>query len=116
MVKIRKPGAQPGNKNGVRHGAYMQVFDARTRLLGKAQRQVEAALITSLGDPSPQETLLVQRAAVKAVRCWALEGELWLERHRTQDPLGDPLRQHLTNHFQRQGRQPFTNAFLPRRC
>lgn len=79
-VNTRRPGAQPGNRNGMRHGAYLQKLDRRARL-GKAQAEVEAALVGALGDPSPQETLLLQRIAMKAVRCWILEGELLGKKH-----------------------------------
>lgn len=75
-VKNKAKGGQPKNRNAVRHGAYVQVFDGRTRA-GKLQRQVEAALVTAMGgDPSPQQVLILQRAAVKAIRCSLLEGHI----------------------------------------
>ncbi len=44
--------------------------------------QVEAALVNALGgEPTPQETLLVQRAAVKALRCSILEKEILRPNH-----------------------------------
>lgn len=76
MTKTKHRGAQPGNQNAVRHGAYLQRVDGRTRF-GKAQRQIEAALVGALGgDPSPQEIIILQRAAMKTIRCWTIEREL----------------------------------------
>ena len=72
-VKIKPKGGQPRNRNAVTHGAYVQQFDGRTRA-GKLQRQVEGALVSALGgDPSPQQVLLLQRVAVKAMRCSLIE-------------------------------------------
>lgn len=93
---VKKKGGQPGNRNAVRHGAYLQRMDGRTRM-GKAQRQVEGALVMALGgDPSPQQVLLLQRASTKAVRCWVLEKEL-LSKRRTAPTL--------ENHYLRWARE-----------
>jgi len=73
---VNTKGGQLGNHNAVKHGAYLQRVDGRTRM-GKAQRQVEGALVGALGgDPSPQQILLLQRASVKAIRCWTIEKQL----------------------------------------
>ena len=63
-------------KNNVKHGAFIARYDGRT-VAGRALGQIESALCTALGgDPTPQQLLILQRAAVKAVRCALLEKEL----------------------------------------
>ena len=72
----RTKGGQLGNRNAVKHGCYLQQVDGRTRM-GKAQRQVEASLVGALGgDPSPQQILILQRASVKAIKCWIIEKQI----------------------------------------
>ena len=72
----KKKGGQPGNKNSVRHGAFIRRYDGRT-VQGRLQREIEAALVTALGgDPSPQQILILQRCSVKALRCAIAEKEI----------------------------------------
>ena len=60
----------------VKHGAYIARFDRRSRA-GRCLSQIESELVAALGgSPSPQQILILQRAAVKAVRCALLEKEL----------------------------------------
>ncbi len=73
--KNRRPGAQTGNLNAVRHGAYSRRFGANSKQ-GRIVRWVEQELVSALGDPSPQETLILKRAAMKAYRCWLLEEQI----------------------------------------
>ena len=53
-------------------------------------RWVERELVSALGDPSPQETLILKRAAMKAYRCWRLEEEI-LEK---DGEISETLEQH----------------------
>jgi len=93
---VKRKGGQPGNKNAMKHGGYLQKIDGRTRM-GKAQRQVEGALVAALGgDPSPQQVLILQRASVKAIKCWVLERQL-LSKKRTAPTL--------ENHYLRWARE-----------
>ena len=73
--KNRRPGAPTYDLNAVRHGAYSRQF-APTSKQGRMVRWVERELVSALGDPTPQETLLLKRAAMKAYRCWVLEEEI----------------------------------------
>lgn len=76
-IARNKGGAPINNKNAVRHGAYIKRYDRRT-VVGRQAAQIEAALTTALGDnPSPQEILIIQRVAVKSVRCAIIERELF---------------------------------------
>lgn len=64
--------------NALKHGAYRDFrrIDGRTRK-AKQLAHIEASLATALGgEPTPQEILLIQRAALKALRCSILEGEI----------------------------------------
>jgi hypothetical protein len=64
--------------NAQKHGAYRDYsrIDRRT-WEAKQLAQVEAALVLALGgEPTPHETLIVQRTAVKALRCSILEREI----------------------------------------
>ena len=45
--------------------------------MGKMKRDIEAQVAAALGgDPSPQQLLIIQRLAVKAIRCACLEREI----------------------------------------
>ena len=74
----KTPGAQTRNLNGLIHGCYRSLtnLDGRTResrILG----EVEAELATAMGgDPSPQQVILIQRIAVKSLRCFLSEVEI----------------------------------------
>ena len=51
-------------------------MDGRTRE-AKAIHQIQAELVTALGgDPTPQQTILLQRIAVKSLRCFLSEVEI----------------------------------------
>ncbi len=56
----RKRGAQPGNLNALRHGAYSSTVRPRTKET-RLVRWIEDTLTRALGDPSPQELLLAKR-------------------------------------------------------
>jgi len=74
----KQRGSQPNNKNGMSHGSYQSLdrVDGRTRE-AKILHEVEAALVTALGgDPSPQETIMIQRISVKSLRCFLSECEI----------------------------------------
>ena len=71
----KKRGAQQGNLNALKHGAYSPIVDPRTKE-ARLVRWIEDTLVQALGDPSPQELLLAKRAAVKAFRCAAIESEI----------------------------------------
>lgn len=73
MGKLR--GAQPGNLNALKHGAYSPTLGPRTEE-ARLVRWIEDTLVQALGDPSPQELLLAKRAAVKTFRCAAIESEI----------------------------------------
>ena len=48
--------------------------------MGKMQRDIEAEVAAALGGaPSPQQLLIIQRLAVKAIRCACLEREILRE-------------------------------------
>jgi hypothetical protein len=80
-------GAPKGNRNARKHGAYLQHWDGRTREV-KAKLQIEAELTSALGgEPSPQQVLLIQRAAVKALRCALVEIEILRLRGQIPDSL-----------------------------
>lgn len=80
MVKRNKKGAPKGNKHALRHGAYMRRQQDGRTWQGKLQRHIEATLATALGgDPTPQQALIIQRLAVKAIRCVCLEREILSE-------------------------------------
>jgi hypothetical protein len=92
---VNNRGGQPGNKNAVKHSVYVKRYDGRTTL-GKTLRGIESTLASALGDPSPQKILILQRVAVKAVRCAAIENEL-LRKKRTAPTL--------ENHYLRWARE-----------
>ena len=76
--KTGKKGAQFQNRLAVKHGGYIQKFDARTRA-GRAIEQIQAELVSSLGGPenvSVQKILLIQRCSVKALKCALIESEI----------------------------------------
>lgn len=76
MTSSSKRSGRLGNKNGLRHGAYLQRFDGRTAI-GRSLSHVEIALVQALGgDPTPQQILILQRAALKAVRCGIAERQI----------------------------------------
>ena len=84
---MKEQGAQPKNTNGMIHGAYrnLTALDGRTKE-ARLMAEVEAALVNSLGgDPSPQQIILIQRIAVKSLRCYLSEREFL--RNRSQSRL-----------------------------
>ncbi len=77
-MKSKKHGAPVGNKSALVHGPYQQLhqLDQSTRE-AKIINEVEATLSTALGgDPSPQQTILIQRIAVKSLRCFLAEQQI----------------------------------------
>lgn len=67
-----------GNKYRLMHGSYQQLhqLDQRTKE-ARIINEVEATLSTALGgNPSPQQTILIQRIAVKSLRCFLAEREI----------------------------------------
>ena len=84
---MKHKGAQLRNLNSLAHGAYrnLTALDGRTKE-ARIIAEVEAALVNSLGgDPSPQQCLLIQRIAVKSLRCYLSEREFL--RNRSQSRL-----------------------------
>lgn len=75
MAKRKKIGAQPGNVNALRHGGYSQRFKPDSPQ-GRLVHWIEGQLTAAIPDPSPQEILILKRAAVKAYRCDRLEREI----------------------------------------
>ncbi len=71
----RKRGAQLGNLNAAKHLAYSKKFTP-TSPQGRLVQWIEAKLIEGIPDPSPQEALILKRAAVKAFRCHMMEKEI----------------------------------------
>ncbi|MDA2934045.1 hypothetical protein MYX82_06850 [Acidobacteria bacterium AH-259-D05] len=71
----RKTGAQPNNTNSLRHGAYSKRFTPDTPQ-GKLVRWIETTLTTAIPDPTPQETLILKRASMKAYRIDCMEREM----------------------------------------
>lgn len=74
MVK-RKSGGQLGNTNAMKHGAFSKRFLPDSPQ-GHMVRYIEAQLSVSFPDPTPQQILILKRAAVKAFRCDRLEREI----------------------------------------
>jgi len=67
-----------GNKSALAHGSYQQLhqLDQRTKE-ARIINEVEATLSTALGgSPSPQQTILIQRIAVKSLRCFLAEQQI----------------------------------------
>ena len=67
-----------GNTNRLVHGAYRQLhsLDQRTKE-AKIINEVETTLSASLGgSPSAQQVILIQRIAVKSLRCFLAEIEI----------------------------------------
>lgn len=92
MVKKRQ--TLRGNDYAVKHGGYRKLtsIDRRSRE-GKILSEIESALVTALGgNPSPQEILIIKRAAVKALRCAALEDEIVQDRNIPERLPNDYLR------------------------
>ena len=84
---MKEQGGQPKNLNNLVHGAYrnLTALDGRTKE-ARLMAEVEAALVNSLGgDPSPQQIILIQRIAVKSLRCYLSEREFL--RNRSQSRL-----------------------------
>ncbi len=76
MVKPKKKvGGQLGNTNALRHGGYSRRFTPDSPQ-GKLVRWIESTLMTAIPDPSPQEILILKRAAMKAYRCDVIEREI----------------------------------------
>ncbi len=71
----RKRGAQLGNLNAAKHLAYSKRFTP-TSPQGRLVQWIESKLIEGITDPSPQESLILKRAAVKAFRCHMMEKEI----------------------------------------
>ncbi len=77
-MKSKKQGAQPQNKSALVHGCYQQLhqLDQRTKE-ARIINEVESTLASALGgNPSPQQTILIQRIAVKSLRCFLAEREI----------------------------------------
>ncbi len=75
--KTGKKGGQYGNVNAQVHGAFSQIdikkIDARTRE-GKAIIAAKGELISAIGgDPTPQESILIDRIVFKMLRCTLYE-------------------------------------------
>ena len=67
-----------GNKYRLVHGSYQQLhqLDQRTKE-ARIINEVEATLSTALGGcPSPQQVILIQRIAVKSLRCFLAEQQI----------------------------------------
>ena len=86
--KTGKVGGQKGNQSAKKHGCYVQKWDRRTRE-ARAIEHVQAELSTALGDPTPQQILILQRASVKAVRCALFEAEILRTNGDTAQSLKD---------------------------
>jgi len=83
---MKQKGAQLRNTNNLFHGAYrnLTALDGRTKE-ARLMAEVEAALVNSLGgDPSPQQILLIQRIAVKSLRCYLSEREFLRDRSQSR--------------------------------
>lgn len=63
------------------HRAYFQRYDGRTRAVSRLTRLLLATLVRN---PSPQEKLIAERAALKAVRCALLEAAILRGNHTPQ--------------------------------
>ena len=75
--KTGRKGGQYGNTNSQKHGAFAQInikkIDARTRE-GKTIIAAKGALISAIGgDPTPQESILIDRVIFKMLRCTLYE-------------------------------------------
>jgi len=75
--KTGRKGGQYGNTNSQKHGAFTQIdikkIDARTRE-GKTIIAARGALISAIGgDPTPQESILIDRVIFKMLRCTLYE-------------------------------------------
>jgi len=90
--KTGKVGGQYNNRSAVKHGGYTDLtpesLDGRTKI-ARTLREVEATLATALGDPSPQEVILIRRASVKALRCSLVEQYLLTEDRNAAQGLRD---------------------------
>ena len=76
MTKRKKQaGGQPGNSNALTHGGYSERFTPDSPA-GRLVQWIESTLTTAIPNPSPQETLILKRASVKAYRCDAIEREM----------------------------------------
>jgi hypothetical protein len=74
---IHEVGAPNGNSNAVVHGCYADLssrnLDGRTKL-ARALRAVEGDLVSAVGgNPTPQETIIIQRVVYKLARCTMFE-------------------------------------------
>ncbi len=76
--KTGQKGGQYGNRNAVKHGGYMSIYDPDQRTKqAKILNHIEANLVQAIGgDPTPQEILLIKRVCMKGLRCAALEREI----------------------------------------
>ena len=75
--KTGKKGAQYGNTNAQKSGAFSDLFarnlDKRTRV-AKAIRTVRTELVAAMGENvSPQEQILIDRVVYKLLRCTLFE-------------------------------------------
>jgi len=78
MKQKKKQGAPVGNKRALAHGSYQSLhqLDQRTKE-ARIINEVEATLSTALGgSPSPQQVILIQRIAMKSLRCFLSEREI----------------------------------------
>jgi hypothetical protein len=85
-VKKRQSGSKNrGNGNAVKHGSYAnitaQCVDGRSRLAKTLQATVNRLTSEVGGDPSGQESLLIQRCAFKALKCYLSEIEMMSEKN-----------------------------------
>jgi hypothetical protein len=84
-----KKGGQYGNRNAIKHGGYLNLYDPdqRTRE-AKILNHIEASLVSAIGNnPTPQEILLIKRTSVKGLRCAALEREIIQQKNNVSPEL-----------------------------
>jgi len=90
--KTGRKGAQFQNRLAVKHGGYIQKFDARTRE-GRAIEMIQSELVSALGgaeNVSVQQLLLIQRCSMKSLKCALIESQLLKNNGQT----GERLEQH----------------------
>ncbi len=75
--KTGKKGGQYGNTNSQKHGAFAQIDLRKIDLRTREAKNLAAAkdlLIAALGgDPTPQESILIDRVVFKMLRCTLYE-------------------------------------------
>jgi len=90
--KTGRKGAQLKNRLAVKHGAYVQKWDGRTREARILER-TQAGLISDLGGAeniSVQQLLLIQRCSMKDLKCGLIEAEML----KSNGETGERLEQH----------------------